>query len=93
MELSHLQIWSEWFPKFAPHYSEEVDYLEYDVSRVSDLDKLNLVKTVLSGYVIVLALFFQVSTPLLTPIVCVVGSPIFLASYCKYQSKKKATDN
>ena len=63
------------------------------MSRVSELDKLNLAKTALSGYVIVLALFFQVSTPLLTPIVCVVGSPIFLASYCKYQSEKKATDN
>lgn len=35
MELSHRQIWSEWFTEYAPHYSK-VTYLDED--KITELD-------------------------------------------------------
>ena len=61
MELSHRELWSEWFPEsFSPHYSQ-VSYLIEEEGRVDALEKLNLAKTALSGYVIVFALVFRIS--------------------------------
>ena len=53
MELCHRKVWAEWFPKFAPHYSD-VNYVGED--KVSELDTLNWIKTAMTGYVIIFAL-------------------------------------
>lgn len=78
MELSRFRVWSEWFPAFAPHYTED-DKVSEDLA--NELDYLNTTKTVIYGYVVVFGLLLQVGHYIIMPIICLIGSPCLLCSY------------
>ena len=89
MELCHRKIWSEWFPEsFSPHYSE-VGYMTDD--RIADIDLLNLVKSVLTGYIVILSLTLRASHYILLPVVAIIGSPIFLTMFCKQRAQQRGS--
>ena len=85
MELCNRRFWAEAFPAFAPHYSEAV----LEDSTIEDMDNLNLAKSVISAYLIVITLILQLSYYFVLPIVCVAGSPVFLIIFSLYRNSEK----
>lgn len=49
---------------------------------IDDLDKLNLVKSLICSYLIVFVLLLRASHLILLPVVAIVGSPFFLLHRC-----------
>lgn len=78
MEWSRLRVWSELFPEFAPHYTEDSQVSE---DLANELDYLNTTKTVIYGYVVVFGLLLQVGHYIIMPIICILGFPCLLCSY------------
>ena len=80
MELCHWEAWSEeWFPEsFAPHYSQ-VNNMSHE--RIAELDQLNLTKSILAAYLILLTFILRASHYILLPLVALIGCPCFLASH------------
>ena len=90
MELCNRRLWSEAFPAFAPHYSDAKASL-LEESTIENLDNLNMAKSVISAYLIVITLILQLSYYFVLPVVCLAGSPVFLIVYFSYrQSDKEA---
>lgn len=85
MELCHLQAWTELLEMYAPHYSE-VDYASDQLK--SELDRLHLVKSVVSAYILIFALLLRVSYYITLPIICLTGSPIFFFFYIKWMEEE-----
>ena len=83
MELSHLQAWSEWFEEYAPHYSDRQSVIGRE--SVQELNKLNLAKTLVSAYLLIFGLLSRLSMYIVLPIVSIIGSPVFLLIYCKFE--------
>ena len=80
MELCHWEAWSEeWFPEsFAPHYSQAHNMGN---ERIAELDQLNLIKSTIAAYLILLTFILRASHYILLPLVALVGSPCFLVSH------------
>ena len=88
MELCHLRLWSEAFPAFAPHYSDVHESLLSESTK-EELDSLNMAKTVISAYLIIITLILQLSYYFVLPVVCLAGSPIFLIIYLSYRGSER----
>ena len=88
MELCNRRLWSEAFPAFAPHYSDANASL-LEQSTIEQLDNLNLAKSVISAYLIVITLILQLSYYFVLPVVCLACSPVFLVIYCLYRQYDK----
>ena len=56
---------------------------------ITSLDRLNLAKTILTGYIIIFCLILRISQFLLLPIVLFAGSPIFLIYFCSTRAAEK----
>jgi len=56
------------------------------------MTNLNWAKTALTGYVLVLALLLQASQYFVLPIVCIVGSPFYIYTYCRYEKQDRLND-
>ena len=88
MEICNRRFWSVSFPAFAPHYSDPEATLPED-STVEALDNLNLAKSVISAYLIVITLIFQLSYYFVLPVVCLAGSPVFLIIFFLYRDSDR----
>ena len=56
---------------------------------MTKLDKLNLAKSAICGYLVLFALLLRVSHFVLLPFVFLVGSPVFLVLYCRYRKEER----
>ena len=59
--------------------------------RIASIDLLNLAKSVLTGYIVILSLTLRASHYILLPVVAIIGSPIFLTIFCKQRAQQRGS--
>ena len=87
MEMTRWPAWSDWFPSYAPHYSES-DGLTQE--QVDTLDRLNWVKSSICAYLVVVGLLTRLGYFICYGIVSILGGPCLL---CHYMKNKKKSEN